>query len=292
MNNPLNATDPSGYFRWKKLFKFAAVIAVGYFTGGAAASWMGFSGATYGSAIAAATTGAGATLTSAAVVGGAMGFTASFTGAALNGANFQTALKAGVSGGITGAVLSMASFATADWGSVSKVLARAGASGEMSKLQGGSFAQGFKTAFIMATAAELYKNYVGFEATAESGENQPANGLPCNEEGSSCFKYTGPDGKLPANWENKNVIGLGGEPLRQDDGFFNVKQSGPISRALNMMPGMNNIARLHDTFFGPNGLAFTGWNNVGTMLPAAAWGYAALYDKLPIDSKRCPSCAR
>jgi RHS repeat-associated protein len=36
MNNPLSLTDPSGYrWSWKKVFKFAAVIAVGYLSGSA-----------------------------------------------------------------------------------------------------------------------------------------------------------------------------------------------------------------------------------------------------------------
>ena len=68
-----------------------------------------------------------------------------------------------------------------------------------------------------------------------------------------------------------NVIGIN-EALSGNfsEDFF--KQGGALSKALNVIPTMNSTAQLHDYWFNmePNGLDFTGFNNVVTMLPAAA----------------------
>jgi hypothetical protein len=136
---------------------------------------------------------------------------------------------------------------------------------------------------------------VGFEATAEPGEAVKGNASECNASGSSCFLFDEKGArfdKIPADWEGKNVIGIN-TPVTGDDGFFTGKQGGWISRTLNQVPGMNNVARLHDTFFAPNsGLSFTPLNNVGSMLPAAAVSYSALFDLVTVDSNRCPQCRR
>lgn len=298
MNNPLAFTDPSGYISWKsitKVVKVAAVIAVAYYTGGAVAGSLGFGGATAGSAIAAATTGATATLTSAMAVGASMGFTAGFTAASLNGANFKESLKAGVAGGVTGAALGAASFTAAAWSTPSQIMAKSATSGAMAHLQGASFKNGFTTALIFASAAETYRSYVGFEATAEPGEAVKGNAAECGSAGASCYNFESEGaraGKIPASWESKGVVGVN-EPVTSEDGFFNGKQGGWISRTLNQVPGINNVARLHDTFFSPNGsLSFTPINNVGSMLPAAAVSYSALFDLVTVDSNRCPQCSR
>ena len=282
-NNPLGMTDPSGYWSLKKLFKTVVVIAVAYYTGGAVAGSLGFGGATAGSAIAAATTGATASLTSAMAVGASMGFTAGFAAAGLNGANFKESLKAGVAGGVTGAVLGGVSFGAAAWSTPAQILSKSAASGAMAHLQGGSFKNGFATALVFATAAEAYRSYVGFEATAEPGEAVKGNAAECNTSGSSCFLFDEKGArfdKIPADWEGKNVIGING-PVTSDDSFFTGKQGGWISRTLNQIPGMNNVARLHDTFFSPgNGFSFTPINNVGsTDYGAHAPGELSVYTK-------------
>lgn len=89
------------------------------------------------------------------------------------------------------------------------------------------------------------------------------------------------------------MIGLNERLSDKGSSFF--RQSGPLSRALNVIPGMNAVAQFHDTLFRPEalgGMAFTTWNNVSTMLPAATIAYGAILDRLPIDHSRCPSCAR
>jgi hypothetical protein len=295
MNNPLAYTDPSGYISFKKFVRIAVVIAVAYYTGGAVSGSLGFSGATAGSSIAAATTGAAASLTSAATVGASMGFAAGFTSAALGGANLEQSFKAGAAGGVTGAVLGAASFGAAAWSTPAKILAKSATSGAMAHLQGGSFKKGFATALVFAGAAEAYRSYVGFEATAEPGKAVEGNAAGCGSDGASCFEFDEKGArvdKIPSDWEGKNVIGFN-KPVTSEDGFFNGKQGGWISRSLNQVPGINNVARLHDTLFSPNiGLSFTPINNVGSMLPAAAVSYGALFDMVTVDSNRCPQCRR
>jgi hypothetical protein len=225
-----------------------------------------------------------------------MGFAAGFTSAALGGANFEQSLKAGAAGGVTGAVLGAVSFGAAAWSTPAQILAKSATSGAMAHLQGGSFKNGFATALVFASAAEAYRSYVGFEATAEPGKAIEGNAADCSTAGSSCFEFEsqGPrSDKIPSAWEGKNVIGIN-KPVANDDGFFTGKQGGWISRTLNQFPGMNNVARLHDTFFPPNGsgLSFTPFNNAGSMLPAAAVSYSALFNLVTVDSNRCPQCRR
>ncbi len=55
------------------------------------------------------------------------------------------------------------------------------------------------------------------------------------------------------------------------------KQGGPLSKAANLIPGINATAALHDYWFNrPDHPEFITFNNVGTMLPAAAMTYGAL----------------
>jgi filamentous hemagglutinin len=63
--------------------------------------------------------------------------------------------------------------------------------------------------------------------------------------------------------------------------IFVICQGGPISNAMNQIPGANSIATLHDTWmnwFDENKMGNT-VTNVGTMLPAAFISYGALLDQ-------------
>lgn len=109
-NNPMNATDPSGFFKLKDALKIVAVVAAAYFTAGWAISTWGTTMATSGS-LAAGTFTATVTAHSAfgalvgnAVLGGlAGGFASGFAGSLLNGGSVGDAFKAGVIGGALGA---------------------------------------------------------------------------------------------------------------------------------------------------------------------------------------------
>ncbi|GEM_PF-2757776 len=52
-----------------------------------------------------------------------------------------------------------------------------------------------------------------------------------------------------------------------------------LSRALNLVPGMNAVAGLHDYWLNPvtSPVKFNFFNNVGTMVPAAAVSTAAIF---------------
>jgi RHS repeat-associated protein len=299
INNPLSFTDPSGFCFFcdpiRELAKTAkklsdafstqdmqnagkvVVIAVAtYYTGGVVAGWMG-----YGS-MAAAITVPGATFTSALAVGAASGFAAGYVGAHLYGANGQQAWHAGLRGAGAGAGMALGGYYTAGLNPVAGVVIRAGVSGRISEMQGGSFNDAFRASLLTGAAAAGYKAYVGWEASPMSGEDQ--------EPGKNDFRYE--NGKIPADWENKNVIGLN-QPLGVEGESDFWKQSGPMSRALNLIPGINATGQYHDTIFHPGGPDFNWLNNVLTMLPAAAISYLAIYDKVPqADSRRCPGCYR
>ena len=53
------------------------------------------------------------------------------------------------------------------------------------------------------------------------------------------------------------------------------RQGGLLSKALNVIPAMNSTAALHDYWFNSGQLEFSTFNNVGTMLPAAAISVSA-----------------
>jgi RHS repeat-associated protein len=277
MNNPLLYTDPSGFWSWRSIVIAVIVIVAVVVTMGAAAMAMGYA------TIAAATTGAYATLGSAMLVGAAGGFVGGFLGTALNGGSFAQSLKAGAIGAVAGAITGAVSYGASGMNTGVQIASKSVTSGAISKAQGGSFADGFKMALATSLAAQAYKNFVGWEASPNSGENQTGSGAACGAEGSNCYEFTKND-KIPADWQNKNSIGLN-EPLNADDGSWSAKQSGGISQMLNKIPGMNAVAQFHDTLFSPNGLRFNLFNNVSTMLPAAMVTYVAIYDNV-IPTKR------
>ena len=97
MNNPLNLTDPSGYFSFKRLFRVAVIVAAAYFTGGAATQFFIGQGAFTVTA-----TGFSLTTGASIAVGAAGGFAAGFAGAALSGGNLESALKGGLIGALSG----------------------------------------------------------------------------------------------------------------------------------------------------------------------------------------------
>lgn len=123
-------------------------------------------------------------------------------------------------------------------------------------------------------------------APAASGSNQTSGvAYECGEMGSNCYvRAADRDGRIPIPWKETNVIGFN-LPLNGDD-FF--KQGGPLSQALNLFPGLNAIAQIHDTFFNTGPLPLNILTNIGTMLPAAYWTYGALVDSVHL----CPRCTR
>jgi RHS repeat-associated protein len=162
------------------------------------------------------------------------------------------------------------------WSAPVKVFANGVIGGVSADLQGGSFRDGFIYAAASSAAREFYVSFTGRDASLRSGENRNDSiNVPCKDSGSNCFNFDSSTGFVPDSFGNGNAIGLDKELTGNFWSDFG-KQSGPLSRALNLVPGMNAVAIFHDTIFGPNGISFTVYSNVGTMLPAAIITYGAL----------------
>jgi len=143
---------------------------------------------------------------------------------------------------------------------------------------GGNFENGAVTgAFaILATealikASNYYKDQVGRRANALPGKNQ-ANGKT---------QYDSQGQQRPVSWK-ENIIGLR-KPHTPASSWYSprnfFKEGGMLSRALNLVPGMNAVAGLHDYWLNPvtSPVKFNFFNNVGTMVPAAAVSTAAIF---------------
>jgi len=140
-------------------------------------------------------------------------------------------------------------------------------------LGGGKFANGAATAaFLVSTveAAEFFQNKVGGRATLRPGENRTENSrFEFNEEGQ----------QFPED-RDMNVVGLNRQ-LGSDSGgkaflLDSVTQSGPVSKVLNFIPGVNNLARVHDFFFNSGALGFNLATNLGTIPAAGAISFGAI----------------
>jgi hypothetical protein len=145
-NNPLNATDPSGYSKFSKLFTMVVVVVivvvVTYVTAGAATAVFG--------------TGFWGGVASGAVAGVAGGFTGGFLGTLANGGGVNAAFKAGLIGAAIGAATgalssgigSLFDDAQGVWANdyvnwTGRTLAHATVGGLASEAQGGEFRHGF-----------------------------------------------------------------------------------------------------------------------------------------------------
>jgi RHS repeat-associated protein len=113
-NNPLNATDPSGFLSFKDVLKIvavvvAAVVTAGLAVYGAAAAGIGVTAAgatavTSFSTALGAIAGGALSLTGAVIAGVGAGFGSGFAGSLLNGGSLGDAFQAGLIGGLIGGV--------------------------------------------------------------------------------------------------------------------------------------------------------------------------------------------
>jgi len=102
-NNPLNCTDPTGYFSLRKLVKIVAVVVATVYTAGAASAWAA-SALGYSSVAAATSASLGASMFVGAVGGAASGFVAS----AITTGSLSGAIHGGIQGAFSGALFSAA----------------------------------------------------------------------------------------------------------------------------------------------------------------------------------------
>jgi RHS repeat-associated protein len=173
-NNPLNHTDPSGFFKLKDALKIVAIIVVAYFTAGAAVGAFGTTTIATSTAVSATgsvavgTSAISSTLLSAGfsaavtngIIGGvAGGFASGFAGSLLNGGNIGDAFKAGVLGGVAGAITGgVGAHYHNKWG-LEKVIAKSAAKGISNEIQGLDWESGAQESAVTESLA-----WVNYEA--------------------------------------------------------------------------------------------------------------------------------
>lgn len=174
-NNPMNRTDPSGYFSLgDALVTIVAVVVtavVTVYTFGGAAAFTSFGSffSALGDAAASAAAFHGIGLYAVAMGGAAGGFAGGFSGSLLNGGSIGDAFRAGVIGGLTGAATALVAAGIGgefdaldksaglswgeDWGG--RAIAHGLADGAISEAEGGNFRSGFYSGAFASAAAPL-----------------------------------------------------------------------------------------------------------------------------------------
>ncbi len=164
-NNPLGATDPTGYFSLKDIggaiigivVAVVVIVAIVY-SGGAFASFGSFF-----SSIGPALT--NASLGQLAAAGAAGGFASGFSGSLLNGGSLGDAFKSGLIGAATGAATAYAAGVIGQefgpigskgpWNEVGRAIAHGAAGGAITEASGGQFRHGFYAGFAGSAAGSL-----------------------------------------------------------------------------------------------------------------------------------------
>jgi hypothetical protein len=164
-NNPMNATDPSGYFSLKDVVKIVAVVVAAWVTAGAALyAYAGMTGATFvgGFAGALSSVGLAAGWSGgwAIAAGVGAGFGSSFAASLLNGGSIGDAFKAGVIGGIVGGISAGIAGKIGDFAEghewfrgAGQNLAHGATQGALTEVQGGEFRHGFYAGFASSAAS-------------------------------------------------------------------------------------------------------------------------------------------
>lgn len=164
-NNPLGATDPTGFFSLKDVggaivgivVAVVVIVAIVY-SAGAFASF-----GTFFSSISPAL--ANASLGQLALAGAAGGFASGFSGSLLNGGSLGGAFKSGLIGAATGAATAWAAGvighefgaigSKGPWNEVGRALAHGAAGGAITEASGGEFRHGFYAGFAGSAAGSL-----------------------------------------------------------------------------------------------------------------------------------------
>lgn len=159
-NNPLGATDPTGFFSLKGALKIVAIIVLTVVTAGAALAAL-VPGMTFMGAMSAMFTVGGLTFGQAVIAGAAGGFASGFAGSLLNGGSLGDAFKAGIVGGITGALTAGigAKFGAINskgpWNEFERAVAHGAVGGAVEEATGGEFRHGFYSSFAGSVAGSI-----------------------------------------------------------------------------------------------------------------------------------------
>ncbi|MEQ1525743.1 MAG: RHS repeat-associated core domain-containing protein [Gallionella sp.] len=288
MNNPFFYTDPSGYFSLRGLFETVASGGLSHLGG----AWKDVTGTSWSqsrdqyikpavvivasiylgpmvyNALAPALMGSLATATQSLAFGAYAGgaIAGAISGAAVGavaggimGGNLQSAIQGAKAGAISGGVFGgLGAFSTVgNWGRAANMASRSMASGLITRSQGGDFAVGTRSMFLSQAAAWGYEATMGYAADPNPGTNDPNNS-------------TYPLKTIPP--QKQNTIGYNGL-TGPNESIGNWDQGGSGSQALNTIPGFNALSKPHDVL---TDIFTSGFSNVATMLPAAAWTYTAL----------------
>ncbi|NJO56575.1 MAG: hypothetical protein HC834_09845, partial [Rhodospirillales bacterium] len=165
-NNPLNATDPSGYLSLKDVVKIVAIVVVGVVTAGAGLVAIGAASSLWAGMgmVATMSFGTGWAGFAAAVTAGAgFGFGSGFAGSLLSGGSIGDAFRAGLIGAAVGAVSGGIAFGinATGVGGLGKMLAHGAAQGGVAEASGGEFRHGFITGVAtgaMSSGVDLLKS--------------------------------------------------------------------------------------------------------------------------------------
>ncbi|MCW5548831.1 MAG: RHS repeat-associated core domain-containing protein [Opitutaceae bacterium] len=294
-NNPLGYTDPSGYIKlsFKTILKIVAVVAIAYFTAGAAISAWGTTMTTSGSfaaGTATVTVTAGSTFATMmpvaignGIIGGlAGGFASGFAGSLLNGGSIGDAFKAGVIGGVAGAVGGGIAGAFSDAGLLTRTVAASAVGGATSEAMGGSFRDGALIAGAVTLANFGWQKAKEFtdETAYKAARTAEASGTEEGKRLAQELRVTDPtgnprtDGKIPSvkgnewgpKWlnrllspldrrlENTGMARQGSDGHGYDRAKWTGGQDGWVSR------NINDVSKLHDWFNGWSYDSVTGYH--------------------------------
>lgn len=210
------------------------------------------------------------------------GITSGFAVGAVAGGN----LESGIRGAASGALLSGVDGYFGNTWNAERVVAKAIAGGFAARIQGGRFEEGFLNSGVLTGTRYLYTSLVGYDVTAAPGENRPGD--------TNYFPEKSPPniGRLRPEDIGRNIIGFNENYEGQDclvcrDAF---RQGGPVSRALNIMPGANAIGGLDDYFNNrvPTSLGESVWFKVVTIPTSVIVTVPALLDRVPIYRPQDP----
>jgi hypothetical protein len=259
-NNPLNATDPSGFSSWTKFrdkyLKPIVAIVLMVVTYGAASAWaIGMYGASC-TAI--------CSLATAKVIGGiAGGAAAGFVGgsslAALNGASAKDSFDVGMKGALTGGI-SGGFGAWANYGSVGGLGNMAGRVGISSaggclagKASGGSCSKGAELAAIAQALSMGIEKFTTHKPTYKTPDSKSGVYKLDDKlvENSLCPNCDVPsiDVNNVGSAAKTTDPSLVGQAVK-NEGFWSIAEGSSGSRALASVPGFNSGGITHDIFVG------------------------------------------
>lgn len=231
---------------------------------------------------------------SAVASGAASAFGSTATAVGLNGGSLSDALSAGlkasVSGAVFGGIAHGINATFSNWNETSKLalserlmiqtkrlLFNSAASGLKSYMQGGNFADAFKSGLTGGTYRWALNAFTGDAPTWKKGDKSLGDAPKLGVFGNVKMK-----GQAVVNGSAIN-IGRHLNPLKYfDNGMFDdsnqpfLYEGGPLSRAINWIPGMNYMSNVHDNMVQLPIIRDYDALNILTILPAIPATYVGL----------------